>query len=83
MTDKTVNASFSVDFHNVVSVESNIKQVEPDWKDEPYWVKKLLITTVDYTGVAIVTEITLFSSTRDQFEVTEMPEGTRASEATA
>ena len=78
MTVKTVNANISLDFHNVVAVESNIKRVEPDWKDEPYWVKNLLITTVDHTGVETVTEITLFSSTRDEFEVTEMPEGSRA-----
>ena len=78
MTTKSVNSNISVDFHQVVAVESNIKRVIPDWKDEPYFVKNLLITTVDHTGVETVTTITLFSKTRDEFEVTEMPEGSRA-----
>lgn len=79
MALKSVNANISLDFHSVVAVESKIKQVEPDWKDEPYWVKNLLITTYDEVSkLETVTEITLFSKTRDQFELTEMPEGSRA-----
>ena len=77
MSIKTIDSAFSCDFHNVVAVESNIEKIVPDWKDEPYWVKNLLVTTLDHTGRETVHKITLFSNTRDEFEVTEMPEGSR------